>query len=779
MTDMAVLEVQAAEPRRTSRNSGSLDQADTISIAEILTGYDTWGVPHFQRGSVWSADNVGALLESLYYNTPCGSIVLWAQQDSSYGVPLVHDRSFTHLIIDGQQRTRSVYAAFKGLFDATEDAEAENGGESQASDADAGDADKRYWAINLNAVDSFAPLLDAPKKRQWPLFVRIPDPFEEDRRLKERVRKGRKERGPRYNIPESPFKYNFVPLQYFGTCEFRSLLQAGRFFLKGKDGKAITSTVGATEHIGALERLSAKVQEMKCRRLFLRVLGSEVGLDDALKVFIRINSGGRPVAEEEKAFSALVGKCPTTNVWVKKIFHQVHDPDGKAKFGEAGLGRDEAMMRMNERSFGFKLFIRVFVLAASYHTGRSVGANSLSFTVLRDSRFLSDPAGQTEESVPQQPDRYDQLWATTARVVVALRRLLEERLKLDALQFLPETRSLIPVLLTLVKYPDLMLGEVLEDVRINPEFEAGLAHLALLVLLKNVSGQKVMNWATEIQQSQADAASLLDQLRSSVNVTETDLADALGDANSLNNRYTLLLYALERTREARDFDYRKNHLRGPDFEREAREVVEGWRPEKQHVVPYSDLVPVYNLESKSRVSLTEANNIGNITYISSVENSLGGLADSLLELGREPADNLAAHFIGSKALREYGKAKSLIEGEEELDLGQLKRHYRKWIQRRRRDLVAGLREWTKRLETEWLQQDALRHSKKRVEPVAPLIVRASCGRALAHPLRTLDLPDRVEDLLIRIFAQDGWQLESKGDENVLTLSLRACQEITD
>ena len=108
--------------------------ADTISIARMIDEYDNWGVPHFQRGSVWGSANVSALLESLYYDTPCGSIILWTPDNiDRHGVPLIRGGQLTNLIIDGQQRTRSVYAAFRGLFEPAEDAaeETENGEEAR------------------------------------------------------------------------------------------------------------------------------------------------------------------------------------------------------------------------------------------------------------------------------------------------------------------------------------------------------------------------------------------------------------------------------------------------------------------------------------------------------------------------------------------------------------------------------------------------------------------------------------------------------------------------
>ena len=144
----------------------------------MIDEYEHWGVPHFQRGSVWGSANVSALLESLYYDTPCGSIILWTPENiDRHGVPLIKGGQLTHLIIDGQQRTRSVYAAFRGLLEPAEDAEEETeNGEQSQTPIDGEEGAERYWAINLNQVREFDDLLIGPEKRMWPLFVAIPDP---------------------------------------------------------------------------------------------------------------------------------------------------------------------------------------------------------------------------------------------------------------------------------------------------------------------------------------------------------------------------------------------------------------------------------------------------------------------------------------------------------------------------------------------------------------------------------------------------------------------------
>jgi hypothetical protein len=315
----------------------------TITVAQILDQYDSWGIPHFQRGSVWGPDNVSALLESLYWDTPCGSIILWTPNEiKCHGVPLVPGRTFTHLIIDGQQRTRSVYAAFKGLFEPVDDAD-ESDDTRQTSSPQDGPA--RFWAINLNEVREFEDFIGAPGKRPWPLFVKIPDPHASEQQRLRKEKEAKEANKRRWNIPESPFKYNFVPLKFFNGSDFASLLEERQFFLKNLDPH---DPVALARVLERLETLRLRVQEMKERRLFRRELGREFTLDAALHVFIRINSGGRPVQEEEKGFSVLVGKSPSTSTWVKSIFDQIH-PDAEPT-EHLDLERDESLRRINERA---------------------------------------------------------------------------------------------------------------------------------------------------------------------------------------------------------------------------------------------------------------------------------------------------------------------------------------------------------------------------------------------------------------------------------------------
>ena len=75
------------------------------SADDIIREYPQLGIPHFQRGLVWGEESVSLLLESLYFETPCGELVLWQpRHPMKEGIPLKASAVPLYLIIDGQQR---------------------------------------------------------------------------------------------------------------------------------------------------------------------------------------------------------------------------------------------------------------------------------------------------------------------------------------------------------------------------------------------------------------------------------------------------------------------------------------------------------------------------------------------------------------------------------------------------------------------------------------------------------------------------------------------------
>ena len=136
---------------------------------EQLVGelYPVSGVPHFQRGQVWSAEPKGLLLESLFLDTPCGAIILWKPlRPEDHGVLLPEARQLDYLIVDGQQRLRSLHEVLRGF--AIGDPDEAQGPEQQG-------LGRQTWCLNLARVPGVRSFV-SDKLAPYPLFMQVVNP---------------------------------------------------------------------------------------------------------------------------------------------------------------------------------------------------------------------------------------------------------------------------------------------------------------------------------------------------------------------------------------------------------------------------------------------------------------------------------------------------------------------------------------------------------------------------------------------------------------------------
>lgn len=73
-------------------------------------------LPEFQRGYVWSRDQVRGLLRSLYLHYPVGGLLVWETRAGSAGIRHADadPASVRTLLLDGQQRMTSLYGVVRG-----------------------------------------------------------------------------------------------------------------------------------------------------------------------------------------------------------------------------------------------------------------------------------------------------------------------------------------------------------------------------------------------------------------------------------------------------------------------------------------------------------------------------------------------------------------------------------------------------------------------------------------------------------------------------------------
>jgi hypothetical protein len=675
-------------------------------VTDVLANYERLGVPHFQRGLIWGDDSKSLLLESLYYGTPCGTFILWKPRlPSEEGVPLGASRAMDLLIVDGQQRIRTLHEIF-GDHPSHVPAE-------MAEDADEGAPGEHHeregiWCVNLCRIKEISGLLDDSLSR-YPLFWRVRDPLGSKR--------------PR-------FKYNLLPLRLLVAGERTELL---RYPIK-PSGTAVWDRGSSDQMVsGILERLRT-LRNHEFPVILLEESQDQFTLAEVVAMYNRINTAGERVTPEERAFATLVSLYRPASDWLRNTFEEVHGPVDPRR-GEKE--KDVLLRRQKERAFGFKLFIRVFVQVCTYHFNLSLGANAMSFDVLQShtvQKWLADPSKK---------DVVKFCFDQTRKIIVSAEKILTDGLGLDALKFLPDTFSLVPLIQVLIRYPAAMEGGAA-----NPYWDQLMLLTLKLLLVERTAARDTLNLALEVNR-QNTLCECLDSLESLLTLPPSALKERLPRANSLQDRYVLLLYALLRKREARDFSYAnipdENRRRAEcdQFDmRAGSEVIlsESVVPEKQHLVPHARLRDILGLRDASRRSSGPENNIGNISYISHKLNSFCGLGEVPINLGEEGVRNLRSHFLldpdqdveNSRLPRLYAKAVADTTGS-----GDRERAYSEFCTRRRELIADAFESWVGELSSR-------RKAGPRIEPNPPLEYRT-----VHDNIRAMNYSDNVEDLLIK------------------------------
>lgn len=89
-----------------------------MQISTILDHIDSghMALPEFQRGYVWSGDQVRGLFGSLYRRHPVGGLLVWATQseNATYRGDQTLAPGVVKLLLDGQQRMTSLYGVIRG-----------------------------------------------------------------------------------------------------------------------------------------------------------------------------------------------------------------------------------------------------------------------------------------------------------------------------------------------------------------------------------------------------------------------------------------------------------------------------------------------------------------------------------------------------------------------------------------------------------------------------------------------------------------------------------------
>src|SRR6185312_7778601 len=89
-----------------------------VKVTDILASIDqgTMALPEFQRGYVWSRDQVRGLMQSLYKRYPVGSLLVWQTQADVTALKGAQPPfgNIVQLLLDGQQRVTTLYGIMRG-----------------------------------------------------------------------------------------------------------------------------------------------------------------------------------------------------------------------------------------------------------------------------------------------------------------------------------------------------------------------------------------------------------------------------------------------------------------------------------------------------------------------------------------------------------------------------------------------------------------------------------------------------------------------------------------
>lgn len=681
-------------------------------VSEVLDRVPELGIPHFQRGMVWGEESQSALLESLFYDTPCGSFVLWQPDDcEGQGVALdsAAKRPMRYLVIDGQQRIRSLHSVF-----------------GRASEA-------RTWCLNLAALPEFSRKAD-PQQRELSLFVLTKDPAlrtEAERRL--------------------PGARNLLPLRAIEAAAFWTNPSLDPY------RPLVTLDSAAVEKV--YPTIYKGVTAIRNRRFFVSIQ-RDAELADMVNLYNRINSGGKRVEIEERAFARLVGLQPETFKDLKSAFDEVHGGAQKADdtADPTELERDSVLRRQKERAFGFKLFVRVFLQVCQHHLGFPQGRTEFSFELADKSSFI----GAFGDLQAQEADA---LWLEARRVLRQVRSVLRDPLCADDLRFLPDTSALLPVFQLLIHYPRL------DEERYRPL----LAALILRLMLAELDSRRLLELVSIAGDPNQVAMRAIPKMLAVLKdrLTPPALASRLQYANSIQSRYVLLLYWLQRSLGAKDFRY--EHVPSPHrLKGRERELNEEAIPEKQHLLPFIKAQKLYGGELR-RGGSHLVNSIGNLTYISQPLNDFdGGLGERFARLDLEPPSNQRAHLLtdnrrGDRVVADYESLRKRFEKESAISAGAGREAFERMVKRRREIIQAAFEDWLAELDRaacEALGIDDLSELAKlaehddRLEPAVPRFARFAPS-SLAHVIRGFGYSNLEEDRLIelarRAKAKPAWQ----------------------
>lgn len=458
------------EAERPAVAEAERQQGEAWSIREIPQRMRQLWLPHFQRSAVWTDTARAKLLESLWFDTPIGNVLLWQPRegepgldslsDDNLGIPLgagehaaavaVDDRRW---IVDGQQRLRFLdRLVLEELCPPKESLAGNAGVDRRRSDDDPG-----LWCLNLGGThpvdldvvfpcatgDSVAR--DALEREFIDVRNRLSSPWRREGKARQHL-------------------FVWISMRDFarqaGVPGAMAALPVPLAVLHGRTPRGLPEGAWPAEllsvyrRLGTAESIDAMLQRT-VRVELLRHPRDARGLRRVVETYNRINSAGVPVNSGEREYASLVGVAAGDAAdWLVGCFKDAaafeelsgrQEERAESNAPDALEIRDEAGARGRPSQMGFAFYMRTLEQGISYHIGpqyaealKEQRAASEYFSHSSNARELRDALMSTMASCR----------AVCAKVVWILRRSLG----CDDWSYLPRVDALDPLVALLYRF---------------------------------------------------------------------------------------------------------------------------------------------------------------------------------------------------------------------------------------------------------------------------------------------------------------------------------------
>lgn len=528
-----------------SGSVGDMDMQDNSiprqawwSWRDVILHAPKLGIPHFQRGNVWDFANRVALLESMYHESPCGSIVIWRQGDGEdagkIGVSLVDCKPAQDggigWVVDGQQRLRTLIEIYGTVLAAEAThvtgsakflqlhnpvAMADESSSVDSSDAGSDDGVGRpgksgalNWYVCMPAIPEIR-LNPKELEKPWADWAHQPNVIRSSIfRTFHTSRPGAVQdpRSATFNVP------GLLPLGLFLADDHAAMLPD--LAVETELAKCLEDPANPLHHEllrkripwgplfitsnphkkwediadpNAVKPLAYLLGNSRMRAVLLKLAGvfrgrrfavdslPDCGIKDAIGAYVRINRAGVRVRAEERAMAALAARDRDL-LGRLAVFVQKRDDDPSKVFDRTMLAHSA------EKSFGFSLWMGT---VARYAMLRCRPQSALLWTAPQDVERVTivDALDRWPDDRYGQNQSVDLMLAETAEqateALVLIDSLMSRELYLDHRMARPPTASCMPIIEALSRIPAATIREINSDPGARRKI-ARLLHLTLL-----------------------------------------------------------------------------------------------------------------------------------------------------------------------------------------------------------------------------------------------------------------------------------------------------------